>query len=129
VVAYLSDEWMDEAAAALAVNERLAAATAGTELTIAYEVSGAPGGKVAYGIHLDHGTTTLLRKAPAGAPVTFTVDYDTAVDIARGETPVQVAFMQGRLKLGGDVTLLIEQGGALDGLDDALSELRDRTEY
>jgi hypothetical protein len=129
VVAYLSDEWMDEAASALASDEGVAAATADTDLTIAYEVSGAPGGKVGYAIRLDHGIATLLRDAPSGAPVTFTVDYDTAAEIARGDTPVQVAFMQGRLKLGGDVSVLIEAGGALDGLADALADLRARTEY
>jgi hypothetical protein len=37
--------------------------------------------------------------------------------------------MQGRLKLGGDVTVLVRQHAVLDGLDDALADLRDRTEY
>jgi hypothetical protein len=37
--------------------------------------------------------------------------------------------MQGRLKLGGDVTILIRQNALLDGLDDALGDLRARTEY
>ncbi len=37
--------------------------------------------------------------------------------------------MQGRLKLGGDVMVLVRQHGLLDGLEDALGELRGRTEY
>jgi putative sterol carrier protein len=57
------------------------------------------------------------------------VDYDTAVAIAKGESSPQVAFMQGSLKLGGDVMVLVERAGALEALGDALGSVRDRTEY
>jgi hypothetical protein len=37
--------------------------------------------------------------------------------------------MQGKLKLGGDVGVLIRQHAAFDGMADALGELRDSTEF
>ena len=114
----------------------LAERTAETDLTIGYVVTGAPGGKVAYSIRLDHGTTTLDRGAPPApsdddpaGPVTFELDYDTAAAIARGELAAQVAFMQGRLKLVGNVDVLIRDGAVLDGVADALGDLRADTEF
>ena len=136
MVTYLSDEWLERAGAALAADGELAERTAETDLTIGYVVTGAPGGKVAYSIRLDHGTTTLDRGAPPApsnddttAPVTFELDYDTAAAIARGELAAQVAFMPGRLKLVGNVDVLIRDGAVLDGVTDALGDLRADTEF
>lgn len=129
MVRYLSDEWMDEADRALRASEALAEATADLDLTVAYEVAGAPDGKRAYALCFDHGSVSLQAEVPAGAPVTFALDYPTATEIARGDLSAQAAFMQGRLKLGGDVNVLIRDGAALDGVTDALAELRARTEY
>lgn len=129
MVRYLSDDWLAEAGRALAADRDLAAATSDLELTIAYEVTGTPDGKRTYALEFDHGTVTLHRTPPPEPQVTFTLDYDTAAEIARGELSAQVAFMQGRLKLGGDVNVLIRAGSVLDGIGDALAALRARTEF
>ncbi len=112
---YLSDDWM--------------VAAADLDLAIDYEVTGSPFGKRRYQVRLDHGQAALVTPPDGEALASFSVDYDTAAQIARGELAVQVAFMQGRLKLGGDVSVLVRNGSALDGVDDALAELRSRTEY
>ncbi len=58
------------------------------------------------------------------------LDYDTAVEIARGESSAQVAFMQGRLKLGGDVHRPDPWSRlSLAEVGDALAPLRDTTEF
>jgi putative sterol carrier protein len=129
MVQYLSDEWLQEAGAALAKDPTLAAAAADLDLTIQYEVSGGPGGARAYGIRFDHGSSGIEPGKHDDAPVSFTLDYDTAAAIAKGDLSAQSAFMQGRLKLGGDVGVLIRQHAAFDGLDDALAPLRATTEY
>jgi hypothetical protein len=129
VVRYLSDEWMDEADRSLRASEALAEATTDVDLTVAYEVAGAPDGKRTYALCFDRGAVSLQREVPTGAPVTFALDYTTATEIARGDLSAQAAFMQGRLKLGGDVNVLIRDGAALDGVTDALADLRARTEY
>ncbi len=126
---YLSDEWLDEAAEALAAAPPLTDEAAEADLTIAYEVTAAPGGKRSYAVRLAAGRLSLERPAPKDAPVSFVLDYDTAAEVARGDVSVQAAFMQGRLKLGGDVTVLLRDASALAGIDDALAELRARTEY
>lgn len=127
MVAYLSDEWMERAAAALATSSELAERTADLDLAVAYEVTGAPGGKVIYTLRFDHGTTAL-ESSVSDAPVSFVLDYDSAAAIARGDLSAQAAFMQGRLKLVGDVNVLIRDGAVLDGITDALGTLRSDTE-
>ncbi|UDY37926.1 SCP2 sterol-binding domain-containing protein [Dermatobacter hominis] len=128
MVAYLSDEWLERAGASLAASDELAQRTADLDLAIAYEVAGAPAGKVGYTIRFDHGTTSVTPGA-VEAPVSFQLDYDTAAAIAKGDLSAQAAFMQGRLKLVGDVNVLIRDGAVLDGVADALGELRADTEF
>jgi putative sterol carrier protein len=129
VLKYLSDAWMDAAAEAVAGDESLAAAAADLDLAVDYEVTGSPFGKRRYQLRFDHGSVELVNPPVGEAQAGFSTDYDTAAQIARGELAVQVAFMQGRLKLEGDVAVLVRDGAALDGLDDALADLRSRTEY
>ena len=98
-------------------------------MTIAYEVTGTADGKCQYALRFDHGTVSLEPGPHADAPVSFALDYDTAVEIARNEVSSQAAFMQGRIKLGGDVMVLIRDAAALDGVTDALADLRADTEF
>jgi hypothetical protein len=129
VTRYLSDDWFEAAAQALAADDSLAAASRGVKVGVDYEVTGTPFGKRRYGIRLDDGSVRM-ELPPEGEPdAWFTVDYDTASEIARGTLTVQVAFMQGRLKLGGDVAVLLRSGPALDDVADALAPLRDSTEF
>ena len=129
MVTYLSDEWMQQAGAALADDAALSAATADLDLTVSYEVTGAPGGKCSYALLFDHGTVALEPGPHPDAPVSFSLDYETAAAVARSELSAQAAFMQGRLKLGGDVTVLIRDGAVFDGIQDALAGLRADTRY
>ncbi|MEI2700249.1 MAG: SCP2 sterol-binding domain-containing protein [Microthrixaceae bacterium] len=126
MVQYLSDEWLDEAGSALA------ATTVGTgeePVVLQYEVTAAPGGKRTYSLTFDDGHVVLAKGSRKDATTSFSLDYDVAVAVARGELSAQTAFMQGRLKLGGDVMMLVRQHHLLDGVTDALADLRDRTEY
>jgi putative sterol carrier protein len=129
VVEYLSDEWMQRAGEALASDERLRESSASVDLSIQYEVVGVAGSKLAYALRFDHGSVGIEPGKHPEARVSFSLGYDTAVAVARGELSAQAAFMRGDLKLGGDVTVLIRQHELLGAMDDALAELRDQTEF
>lgn len=98
-------------------------------VVLQYEVTGAPGGKRSYSLRFAGDTASLIPGIDKAPSTSFTLDYDTAAAIAKGELSAQAAFMQGRLKLGGDVTLLMRQHQLLHDIYDSLGELRERTEY
>ena len=125
MVKYLSDEWMEQAAAALAEVE----VDPAEAVCVQYEVTGSGDGKRHYTLEAGSGSLRLVPGRNKDAPVTFTLDYDTAVAIACGEVSAQVAFMQGRLKLGGDVRVLIDGAATLAHVDASLEELRASTEF
>jgi hypothetical protein len=133
VVTYLSDEWLEQASVALATSEELSQRSGDLDLKIGYLVADAPTGKVAYTVSFDHGTVSLTPgtagKLVDAAPVAFELDYPTATAIAKGELSAQAAFMRGTLKLVGNVDVLIRDGAVLDGITDALADLRASTDF
>ena len=133
MVTYLSDEWLERASQALAASEELSQRTSKLDLKIGYLVAGAPTGKVAYTLSFDHGSVALATgtagKLVDAAPVVFELDYPTASAIAKGALSPQAAFMRGALKLSGSVDVLIRDGAVLDGVDDALADLRADTDF
>jgi putative sterol carrier protein len=129
VARYLSGDWIDAVGAAAATSETLREASRGVRLAVQQRVTGGPDGDVAYHVVLDDGTVSV-RPGDADRPdVTFVQDHATAVAVATGELPAQTAFMTGRLRVAGDVQLLMERRDALAGLDDALRTVRAQTEY
>lgn len=129
VIRYLSDEWLQRANEAVSGSSELSKASEGQDVTIAYEVTGTPSGKVSYAISFKDGSAAVEPGPHQDAPTSFSLDYETASEIARGDLSAQAAFMQGRLKLAGDVTVLVRQYQMIDGLDDALAPLRAETEF
>lgn len=127
---YLSDEWLAAADSALSTAWESVEDRGDADTTIAYEVTGAPQGKVAYTLTFGPSGAGVSPGAPEGEPdATMALDYDTAAEVAKGELAAQVAFMQGRLKLGGDVTLLIERADRLGAVGHALADLNADTEF
>ena len=55
--------------------------------------------------------------------------YETAAAIGRGELSAQTAFMIGKLRVGGDVELLMTHQGTFDGVEDVFEAVRGGTEY
>jgi putative sterol carrier protein len=129
-VQYLSDEWIEAADATLATAWKSGGARsdedADSTTTLGYTITATPQGKVTYHLFAgDDGAGVAAGKPGGDADATMELDYDTAVQIAKGETSPQVAFMQGRLKLGGDVTLLIKGAERLSVIGDALASIED----
>jgi predicted lipid carrier protein YhbT len=122
---FLTPEWLDDLAAA-------AAAGAGPDdepFTLQQVVTGGPDGEVSWSVTIGGGSFAV-RPGRADAPtVTFTQDLATATAIHRGELSAQAAFMTGRLRVGGDVRLLLERQDTLIALDDVFATTRTTTTY
>ena len=129
MVRYLSAEWIDAVGAAAAGSAQLREASAGVHVTVQQRVCGGPDGDVAFHVVVDDGTVTVRPGEAPSPDVTFLQDHDTAVAVATGELAAQTAFMVGKLRVVGDVQLLMQHRDALTGLDAALAGVRETTEY
>ncbi len=126
---FLSPGWMDEATQAASSSPEAKAAAAGVRLVVQQVVTGGPQGEVAYAVEVDDGCMSFRTGRCEQADVTFTLDWDTAVAMARGDLGGQEAFTAGRLRLRGNVGLLLRHGPALAGLATVFAQLRDGTTF
>jgi putative sterol carrier protein len=126
---FLSSAWVEELDAAVRDDDRVRRATAGTRLVVGQVVTGTPEGDVRYAIHVDDGTVRVREGDLDAADVTFTQDHPTALAIASGQLPAQQAFMEGRLRVSGDLALLMAHADTLAELDEALGRPRPSTTF
>ena len=126
---FLSEEWIETLDAELRHDERAQAAASDVRLTIGQIVTGGPNGEVSYVLRVGDGEARVEPDGIDDADVTFTQDHATATAIAQGALAAQAAFMEGRVRVGGDLSLLMANAPALAGIDDALARARARTTY
>lgn len=125
---YLSQEWLDETRAMTADHPPATGPTARFQ----YVIAGTPEGDVKYACAMENGRLLdLVFGTVPDADVTISAPYPAWVKIARGELTMSVAFMQGTVKVAGDM------GKFLDLLTMTQSDeylalkarMRERTEY
>jgi predicted lipid carrier protein YhbT len=102
---WLSQEWFDEARALAADQPDRPGASARMQ----YEVTGGPDGDVKYYWVLEDGH---LRESALGvladAEVTLTTVWSDAMAIQKGELDANAAFMQGRVKVAGNMGTVLK---------------------
>ena len=139
---YLSDDWLDEAAALLArivIEPPIDGPALALDTIVTGDDSvdsagdGSAGDTVRFRYLFDGASVTLIREIPGEdadiSVVRITQSRRVAIDIARGERSAQEAFLATDIQLGGDVTRLIQLAGLLDQVGDALAPLRATTEF
>src|SRR5687767_7679480 len=99
VAAFLTDQWMSDVVAAL--ND--AGAASDISLRLQQVVTGGPSGDVSFWTTFENGTVTGGVGDLSDPDVTITQDYETASELARGDLIAQAAFMQGKLKVTGNM--------------------------
>ena len=101
---YLSQEWLDAGREfAQEFGER-----PGATARLQYVVTGGPDGDVTYYWVLENGKLleSKLGEDP-DADFTLTLTYDDSVKIQQGELDANAAFMQGRMKVTGNMAKLM----------------------
>lgn len=101
---WLSQEWLDESTQLAKGQPERPGATA----KLQYLITGGPEGDVAYYWVVEDGHLLENRLGRLGdAEVTLTESYDDAMAMQKGELDTNTAFMQGRVKVDGDVAKLM----------------------
>ena len=127
MLTFLTPEWIEALDEAARRDPSLEAATAPVDLVVEQCVTD-PAGDVTFHIVFDHGHVSVIP-GPATAPtVRFSQDRETALAIAAGVDSAQRAFMSGRLRVGGDLRVLLDHQVALSALDDVFASVRARTD-
>jgi putative sterol carrier protein len=125
-VPFLSTEWADAVKAQLNANEEFRAAASGKNATI-QQIITSDGNQTHYWIEIADGTIDLGVGDADEPDATITQSYDTAVKLARSELSVVTAFMTGKVKVAGNMGLLMGLQGALSQLPTAMQAVD--TEY
>lgn len=120
---------MDAARRALAADDATCPALDGVRLTIEQTVDDTPDGPVTWHIAIDGGRMALHPGPADHADLRITTRWDTAAAVAAGTLAAQRAFVEGRLRLGGDLSLLLTHQRALAAIDDVLAPVRAATTY
>jgi putative sterol carrier protein len=126
VLVFLSDPWIEAMALA-------AGASSGPHvdppLVLQQVVTRDGDDDACWAVTLGAGTITVVAGRSPTPTVTFTQDLETAAAVNRGELSAQAAFMTGRLRVGGDVQLLLDSQQALAEVDDIFALVRAHTSY
>jgi hypothetical protein len=110
--------WFDDLRARLDAIEPLG--DSGPRLALGQMVQDAPGGSVAWTVHLGGGERARFEEGVANAEVTLIEDYATATALAAG-TPTTDLLYNGKVKISGNVGALLAATELLSQLNAALS--------
>lgn len=121
-VKFLSEEWARELTDALNSSEEFKKAAANQRARIQQVVTDTPdGGDVKYYFKLDDGSAEIALGELVDAEATISQNYETAAAINRQEVNAQNAFMQGKLKIQGNMMKLMQLQGVVNTIPRAVS--------
>jgi alkyl sulfatase BDS1-like metallo-beta-lactamase superfamily hydrolase len=125
---WLTQEWMDEQSKLAQDQPERPGATARMQ----YVVTGGPEGDIRYYWVLEDGHIRENRLGTLDdAELTLTQSYEDALRIQKGELDEQAAFMQGRIKVEGNMAKLMALLPITSSLEyrELQSKIREITEY
>ena len=127
MVKFLSPEWAETVTAALNNSGDVKDVLGDVELTLQQVVTGGPDGEVTYWTRFANGVVEGGVGEVSEPDVTITQDYETAAALSRNDLNAQSAFMQGKLKVKGNMGKLLQNQTAIQELGPVMASVQ--TEY
>jgi putative sterol carrier protein len=121
-VTFLSEEWASELKTRLNDSDAFRNGLGSTAARI-QQVITAPDGERRYWMRVEDGAIDMGPGDLEGPDATITQDYDTAAALARGELNAVAAYMSGRLRIAGNLMLLMQLQGALSELPRVMQDM------
>lgn len=122
-VKFLSQEWAEAMTNSLNDSDAFKSAAGGQSTKLQQVVTDVDGGEVKYYFVLDNGTAEVSLGEIKGAEATVTQNYDTAAGLQKGEVNAQQAFMQGKLKVSGNMMKLMQLQGVIGAMPKAVADV------
>src|SRR5687767_12535830 len=104
-------------------SEEFQKAASGQSAKLQQVVTDAPQGEVKYYFKLEGGQAEVQLGELADAEATITQNYETAVGVTKQEINAQNAFMQGKLKISGNMMKLMQLQSVVNAMPKAVSHI------
>ena len=121
-VKFLSPEWAEMLKTELNADEAFHQAAAGQHASIQQVIS-TDAGDTHYWIRIDDGAIDMGLGDTDAPDATITQSYETAVRLAKSELSAVTAFMTGKIKIAGNMGMLLGLQGALAQLPSAMAKI------
>jgi putative sterol carrier protein len=123
-VKFLTEEWAQAISNALNSSDDFKKAATGQAAKIQQVVTDTPdGSEVKYYFTLDNGSADVSLGELTDAEATISQNYDTAAAINKQELNAQNAFMQGKLKISGNMMKLMQLQGVINAMPKAVADV------
>ncbi|MDJ0498319.1 MAG: SCP2 sterol-binding domain-containing protein [Acidimicrobiia bacterium] len=123
-VQFLSEGHMAEATTALQADDDFISSIANINMGLQFQVTEGPAGDVDYYLSVGDGVATMALGELDSADVSISSTYETAEAMFKGELNTQMAFMTGKIKVAGNMAVLMMNqavinawGSAMEGLE------------
>lgn len=121
---FLTEEWAQEMTAALNASDDFQNAASSQQTKLQQVVTDTPdGGEGRYYFSLDGGKAEVGAGDITEPDATITQNYETAVAINKSELNAQQAFMQGKLKISGNMMKLMQLQGVFNAMPKAVTDV------
>jgi putative sterol carrier protein len=123
-VKFLTEEWASTMTEKLNSSDEFKQAASGQNVKLQQVVTDTPdGGEGKYYFTLDGESAEVGIGEVSDAEATISQNYETAVAINKQELNAQNAFMQGKLKISGNMMKLMQLQGVFNAMPKAVSDV------
>jgi putative sterol carrier protein len=121
---FLTEEWAQTMTTKLNASDDFKNAASSQEVKLQQVVTDTPdGGEGKYYFTIEGGNATISLGEISDADATITQNYETAVAINKQELNAQNAFMQGKLKISGNMMKLMQLQSVFNAMPKAVSDV------
>lgn len=126
---YLSIDWLGALNDGIQSSDAMRAVAAQHSIAVTQVITDSPEGDVLYHLSVRDGVATIGPGAAVDEDARLEQTYATAVAVATGKANTQELFVNGSIRIHGDVTRLIESEPVFAALDAVFAAVRPLVQY